>query len=172
MDHNNRTEKKYMSPEKMKPINPLSEIIKLLDEGGATYRIISHTPVYTSAQAEAISGLSLNQGAKVMLLRTEDKFVLAVLPGDKRVDFKKVSQYLGAKKVGLATEEEVKGVMHCDLGACYPFGSFIGIRTIADPLLKEEEIIAFNPGVNDQTIIMGSGEYFKIAVPEVLPITK
>ncbi len=154
------------------PINPCQEILDLLKKSGVPYRVIEHEPVYTSEQAEAISGLSLSQGAKVLLLSAENQFVLAVLPGNKRVDTKKVAQYLGVKRVRFATEEEVKRVMHCDLGACYPFGSIIGVRTIADPLLHQEEIIAFNPGVNDQTIIMGSTDYLKIANPEIQSIVK
>lgn len=154
------------------PINPYQEILNLLQKGEVTYRVIKHEPVYTSQQAEEVSGLSLSQGAKVILLFAETQFALAVLPGDRKVDTKKVANYLGIKKVRFASEEEVKTVMHCDVGACYPFGSFLGVRTIADPLLQQEEIIAFNPGVNDQSIIMSGSDYFKIAKPEIQSVVR
>lgn len=153
-------------------LNPCQEILNLLQRGEVPYRVIKHEPVYTSQQAEEVSGLSLRQGAKALLLKADKEFFLAVLPGDRKVDIKRVANYLGVKKVRFAIEEEVRKVMHCDIGACYPFGSFIGVRTIADPLLQQGEIIAFNPGVNDQSIIMGSMDYFKIANPEIQSIVR
>lgn len=152
--------------------DPYSEIIKLLEVAQVNYQTINHEPVFTSEQAEAISGLSLSQGAKTLLLSAGDIFVLAVLPGDKRIDTKKLARYLGVKKVRFATEAEIEQVMNCKVGACYPFGSFINTRIIVDPTLAREEKIAFNPGKNEQTIIMDCADYLRVANPEMQSIAK
>ena len=153
-------------------IDPHEAILKLLDTGEVVYRLIDHEPVYTSQKAEEMTGLKPSQGAKALLLSTGADFVLAVLPGDKRVDFKKIATLLGVKKVKFAGEDEVQTVMHCGLGACYPFGSVVNVRTIVDPLLQQEEEIAFNPGVNEQSIIINGADYFEIEKPEVVSIIK
>lgn len=153
-------------------IDPYSEIIKLLESAKVSYQIIHHEPVFTSVQAEAISGLSLSQGAKTILLSVEDVFVLAVLPGDKKLDAKKLCRFLGIKKVRFASEAEIEQVMCCKVGGCYPFGSFINIRTIVDPAIAQEKKIAFNPGKNEQSVIMDSADYFKVANPEIQSIAK
>lgn len=152
--------------------DPYSEIIKLLESAKVRYQIIHHEPVFTSEQAEAMSGLSLSQGAKTILLSAGDIFVLAVLPGDKRIDTKKLARYLGVKKVRFATETEVEQIMRCKIGACYPFGSFINTRVIVDPALAREERIAFNPGRNEQSIIVDSSDYLRVANPEMQSIAK
>lgn len=152
-------------------INPYNEIVSMLDASHVEYQTVAHEPVYTSAQAESITGLALNQGAKALLLKADKAFVLVVLPGGKRVDFGKLKQVLPAKKVRFAEEEEVKKVMHCELGACYPIGSFLRLRTLIDPSLLENEMIVFNPGVNDKSIILKSEDYVKIASPEITPIS-
>ncbi len=157
---------------KDREINPFDEIIFMLDANHVGYQTIKHEPVYTSAQAESISGLALNQGAKALLLKADKDFVLVVLPGDKRVDCNKLKQVLAAKKVRFAGEEEVRKIMHCELGACYPIGSFLNLRTVADPSLIEHETIAFNPGVNDKSIILKSEDYIKVASPEIIQISE
>lgn len=96
-------------------INPFNEITTMLQVSNIQYQTLEHQPVYTSTQAEDISGLALNQGAKALLLKTDKTFVLVVLPGDRRVDFSKLKQVLPAKKVRFAEEKEVKTVMHCNL---------------------------------------------------------
>lgn len=152
-------------------INPFNEITAMLSANNINYQTIEHEPVYTSEQAERISGLALNQGAKSLLLKADKAFVLIVLPGDRRIDFGKLKQTLAVKKVRFAGEEEVRTVMHCTLGACYPIGSFLGLRTIADPSLLENETIVFNPGVNDKSIILKSEDYVRIASPEMIQIS-
>ncbi len=151
-------------------INPFDKIISMLNRNNTEYQTIEHEPVYTSAQAESISGLDLSQGVKSLLLKADKTFVLVVLPGDKRIDFNKVKAVTSAKKVRFATKEEVKDIMHCELGACYPIGSFLNLRTVADPSVMENDIVAFNPGVNDKSIILKSQDYVKIASPEIIQI--
>lgn len=153
-------------------IDPYSEIVKLLENHGVSYQVISHEPVFTSKQAEDVSGLSLSQGAKTILLSSKSIFILAVLPGNRKLDTKRIARHLGLGKIRFASESEVEQVMHCKVGACYPFGSFINIRVIVDPALAQEKEIAFNPGKNDQSIIMDSCDYLRVAMPEMLSITK
>jgi len=163
---------KPFQEKKRKEINPFNEIISMLNANHVEYQTIEHEPVYTSAQAESITGLALSQGAKALLLKTDADFVLVVLPGDRHIDFGKLKQALLAKKVRFAGEKEVKEIMHCGLGACYPIGSFLNLRTLADPSLIEHETIAFNPGVNDKSIILKSKDYVKVASPEIARISK
>lgn len=159
-----------MSIEKDTVTNPFNRIISMLDIDHVVYHIIEHEPVYTSAQAESISGLDLSQGAKALLLKADAAFILAVLPGNRRLDLHRLKQFLPAKRIRFATEKEVREIMHCELGACYPIGSFLNLRTVLDPTLIENEMVAFNPGVNDRSIILRSQDYVKIASPEIIRI--
>jgi len=146
--------------------SPYRKIIKLLKESGVDYKLIYHEPVYTSEQAEKITGLDLGQGMKSLLVKGDRKFVLAVIPGDKRLDVRKMALLMKVKRVGLATKEEVKERMHCELGSCYPLGGVVSLRTIADPSLLGKNTLLLSPGVNDKTIIMSAEDYFRVAGPE------
>lgn len=133
-------------------INPYEEIINLLKTNNISYKETEHEPVYTSEQAAKVRGISVSQGAKSLLLKCESDFILVVLPGDRKLDSKKLKNLLKIKEFRFALPEEVKDKMGCEIGACYPFGNLIGLPTYVDISLSKNEIISFNPGLHTRSI--------------------
>ncbi len=151
-------------------INPYNAILSLLADHKIEYREVEHKDMFTSDQEQEVTGLPAKQGAKSMLLKTKETFVLAVIPGDQRISMKKVKSLLVAKSLRMANPQEIESNLGCQPGACYPFGNLQKIRTIVDPLLGENKEIAFNPGVHNRSIIMTFDDYQKIAQPEMVSI--
>lgn len=106
-----------------------------------------------------------------MLCRSKDdsgQFVLAVLPGDRKLDFRKVAIAAGMRKATLASAEEVLQRTECVVGAVPPFSLSADIRLVVDPALVESyEEIAFNAGRLDRSIVLDSRDYVRIAGPLV-----
>lgn len=152
--------------------NPYNAIIELLKNNHIEYETLEHEPVFTSEQAAKIRGTSLKQGAKALLLKADGEFILTVLPGDRRMDSKKLKALLLVRDVRFATPEEVEKTMRCKIGACYPFGNLIGVRMIVDPSLGENKIISFNPGVHDKSLKMKYKDYVKVTDPELAGISQ
>jgi len=138
------------------------KIKKLLDSKGINYKITEHEPVFTSKQAAKVRGVDLNLGAKSLLLKADKNFVLVVLPGGKKLSSKKLKRFLGTKSLRFATQEEVKEIMGCEIGSCYPFGLIVGLRVVVDSSLLENKMIFFNPGVHNKTIEIKTEDYFKV----------
>ena len=69
---------------------------------GIPYRVTTHAPVYTSAEAAAARGASLAAGAKALIVKAGEEFVLFVVPGDRRMDSKAVKRILGIRVISLA----------------------------------------------------------------------
>ena len=150
--------------------NPYQKILDLLNQHNVKFEQLKHEPVYTSEQAAAVRGISIESGAKSLLFKTKAGFVLVVVPGSQRVDSKKLKKLLGVKDVRFATPEEVKEQMSCEIGSCYPFGSIAGLRTLVDKSLGKNEVISFNPGRHDTSIKMPYTEYRKLVNPEVVEV--
>lgn len=150
--------------------NPYEKITQLLQEQGIAFEKIEHEPVYTSEQAAAVRGISLDAGAKSLLFKTKQGFVLAVLPGSKRVDSKKLKKILHAKDIRFATPEEVKEHMGCEIGSCYPLGVIAGLRTLVDESLGQNTVISFNPGRHDMSFKIRYADYQTLASPEVVDV--
>ncbi len=151
--------------------NPFAAIIQLLESEKVKYKLLEHEPVYTSEQAAKVRGLTLAEGAKSLLLKASREFILIVLPGDQKLDSKKVKTILSTKKLRFATPEEVVDIMGCEIGACYPLGSILGIRTFVDPKLGKNESISFNPGLHDKTIRLTWIDYKRLVQPEIFAVS-
>lgn len=150
--------------------DPYTKIIRLLQKNKITYEFSEHEPVYTSKQAARIRGEPLSIGAKSLLIKAGNDFVLVVLSGDKRLDSKKLKAFLNAKSIRFATPEEVKEVMGCEVGACYPIGTIVDVRTIVDNFLTKNTVFSFNPGVHNKTFKMRWKDYRAIVNPEIADI--
>lgn len=152
--------------------NPYERIVALLDGHKIKYRALSHKPVYTSAEADAVrpADVTISQGAKALLLKTEDEFKLFVLPGDRKLNMQKVRRAAGVNRIRFATKEEVVEVMGCEVGACYPIGKICGIKTYVDKTLSENHQVAFNAGEHTKSIIMKYPDYITVTDPVMCDI--
>jgi len=97
--------------------NPKSfeKIKAFLDEQKITYKVTDHKAVMTCEEAAEVRGVSLDSGAKAMLLKDTGKklalegipFYLAVLGASKRFNSKAFKKIINCKSVRFATPEEV-----------------------------------------------------------------
>lgn len=151
--------------------SPYQQIVNFLNSNNVLHEVIDHEPVYTSEQAAKVRGLSLKEGAKSLLLKADAQFILAVLPGDRRLDSKKLKKELGVKNLRFAAPDEVKEVMGCEIGACYPFGNLLGMEMLVDERFIKNEMISFNPGVHDKSIKIKWEDYFRAVKPKMVNLS-
>lgn len=148
-----------------------NQLNQLLLDHGARFRVIEHPPEGKSDEVAKIRGTAAGQGAKAMLCKSKDDsgvFVLAVLPGDRKLDFRKVAEAVGLKKITLASPEEATLATGCKIGAIPPFAFSPRIQLLVDPALVEAyDEIAFNAGRLDRSIVLDSGDYRRIAQPQL-----
>lgn len=148
-------------------------LISLLELGGARYRVIDHPAEGKSDMVAQIRGTQPGQGAKAMLCKSKDGasgLSLLVLPGDRKLDFKKVAIALGIKKATLASPEEAMSASGNVIGAIPPF-SDQGIQLLVDPSLVNENVeIAFNAGRLDKSIVLNTQDYLRIAQPRLVEL--
>jgi prolyl-tRNA editing enzyme YbaK/EbsC (Cys-tRNA(Pro) deacylase) len=143
----------------------LDRIQALLGEKQAAFALSSHRPVYTSEEAAQVRGEDLKTGAKALIVRAKDAFVMFVLPGDRRLDSKRIKAHLGCKSLRFATAEEVEGLTGLRAGSIPPFGSLFGIATYCDRALSENERINFNAGSHTESINLRYEDYIRVERP-------
>lgn len=150
------------------------QLHSLLHNAQARFRVIHHPAEGNSERVAAVRGTVVGQGAKAMLCRVKDlpdMLVLAILPGDQKVDFKKVAQAVGGKKASFASPEEAMAKTGCVIGAIPPFSFSPDIRLVVDPqLLARFEEIAFNAGRLDASIVLNGEDYLRVAQPLLFEI--
>src|SRR5882672_2538296 len=70
---------------------------------GVQFSVLQHAPVFTSEEAAAVRGTSLASGAKALICKADEQFVLIVLPADRRLASKQVRKVAGLKSLRFAT---------------------------------------------------------------------
>ncbi len=143
-------------------------ITEFLDSQQVWYQNFSHSLAYTAqgiAHAQHVSGKQL---AKVVMVMADGALIMAVLPGNHRVDLQRFSEILNAESVRLATEEEFKDIFpDCELGAMPPFGNLYRVDVWVDSVLQKHPQILFNAGTHSETILMNLADFNRIVHPYV-----
>jgi Ala-tRNA(Pro) deacylase len=142
-----------------------------LVQAGVPFTVLRHEPVFTSEQAAAVRGTSLSSGAKALVMKAGDRFVLLVLPADRKLDSKKARAGLAVKALRFASKEEVESLTGLQPGSIPPFGSLFGLPTYCDPALAENPSINFNAGDHAISIQLAYSDYASVETPEPLAIT-
>ena len=139
----------------------------LLHEHGITFQVLRHEPVYTSEEAASVRGTPLASGAKALIVKGEEGFVMFVVPADRKLDSHAVRRAKGWKKMRFATREEVLELTGLTPGSIPPFGSLFGLHTHCDERLGENEIINFNAGDHGISVSMRYADYVLVEKPEL-----
>lgn len=68
-------------------------------------------------------------GCKSLFLRNkkQSEFIICVLPGNQKIDSKKLRKLLKSNKFHFASSEEVEKLTGCIIGGVCPFGSLFGV---------------------------------------------
>ena len=154
----------------MTPANPdviHAKLAALLRAEAVEFNLTHHDPVTTSAEAAAVRGAELRSGAKAMLVKARAGFVLAVLAGDRKVDWKLLAPLVGGKGARFATDEELRRATGLSKGAVPPLGLLFDLRTIYDRSLLEVETVNFNAGTHTDSVSMGRDDLIRIGGGEV-----
>lgn len=155
----------------------VKRITNLLEQYNFWFETFEHEPVRTSEEASRVRPeYTLSQGAKALIIRIKDsenkkRFVMVVVPGDKKFNAKKVKKFLEIKDLSFATEDEIAVLTGgVEIGGVPPFGNLFNLEVIADSSLFEHEKIIFNAGDRSFSVAMFSDDYRRLVNPKICDI--
>ncbi|MFA5797115.1 MAG: YbaK/EbsC family protein [Candidatus Woesearchaeota archaeon] len=157
------------------------QIRELLNKHKIVYQHIVHEHVHHSSDAAKIRGTNLSEAAKAIILKVElkdklpqDKFVFiqAVIPGDQRIDLKKIKNLFDSRNVQLASPDEVLEKTGCTIGSVPPFGNLFNIPIYLDESILTKEQIVFSAGTHHDSIIIKPEDYVRVVNPKVVDLRK
>jgi Ala-tRNA(Pro) deacylase len=138
-------------------------LIGYLREHEADFQVLTHEPVSTSEEAARVRGTALEQGAKALVCRADDRIVLIVLQAHRRLDSKGFKRAYGVKNLQMIGADELLELTGLPPGAVPPFGHLFGFATYVDADLLELPRIAFNAGRRDTSLILATADYQRLA---------
>ena len=166
----------YLVPASAAADRPVYDrLIADLDASGARYRLIEHAPEGRTEVVSALRGHALASAAKCLILlvklgKKQTRYVLAVVPGDARLDLAAVKTLLGARYVAFADTGKAEQLAGSVTGTVLPFSYDERLELIADPALLDHGELYFNAGRLDRSIALASDDYLCLARPRIARI--
>jgi Ala-tRNA(Pro) deacylase len=146
-----------------------TSLTEYLDSHKVLYTVITHSPAYTAQGIAGLTHISGKELAKTVIVKLDEKLVMAVLPANYHVDLAAFKRGSKAKTVALASEEDFKNrFTECETGAMPPFGNLYGVPVFADENLAKDKEIAFNAGTHRELIRMSWEDFNRLAEPMIL----
>ena len=151
-------------------------IFDMLDRRRIEYRVISHLPGATTEEASRYRGHPVAAAAKSIILcvrpsKRQSRFVLAVVPGDRRVDFRRVRSLFSAVDVSFAPLSIAEDLAGSPSGTFVPFAFHPDLDIVVDAGLADREEIFFNVGLADRSISMRTATYLGLTSPRIAQIS-
>jgi Ala-tRNA(Pro) deacylase len=151
-------------------------LLKLLDDGHAHFRLIDHPPEGRTRQASELRGHPLCQAAKCIVARVKHckiaRYMLAVIPGDRRIDFDLLRLACGATRVGFADAATAERLSCCISGTIIPFSFTPELHLVVDPALLLHQSLFFNATRLDQSIELATRDYLDLSQPRIAHISR
>jgi Ala-tRNA(Pro) deacylase len=142
------------------------KLSRVLADKSVSFEVLRHEPVFTSEEAAAIRGTPLASGAKALVCKADDRFLMIVLPADRKLSSKSVRK-AGVKSLRFASREEVEQLTGLAPGSIPPFGSLFGLETWCDERLSQQPRINFNAGDHAISLSMAYSDYIAAEHPRL-----
>lgn len=148
------------------------QIVAGLQEKKVEFEKYEHAAVKTSEEAAAVRNTPLHEGAKALVLYADNKPVMVVVAGDRKLDMKAFKTLYHIKDLRMGSPEEVAEVARVTIGAVPPFGHLFGIPLYMDASLRSNTHVSFNAGLHTKSIRMKASDYEVFAKPTVGEFSK
>jgi len=146
----------------------LKRLQSYLDSHKIPYQVVNHSVAYTAREAAQSLHVPADMFAKVVVIKSEGRYVMAVLPSTWKVDFKRFEEVLEYPHARLATEEELATLFpDCEIGSMPPFGNLYGTPVYVDATLTQDEEIVFDAGSHVGAIKMRYKDFSDLVHPQV-----
>jgi len=148
------------------------KILASLKAGRIPYEVFEHEPVYTCRKMAEFLKTDEGRIAKSMIVKkSEGGYVLAVLPGNMRINFARLAAVTKSTSVSLAPREEAEKIAGCSVGCVYPLGNIINLETLFDEKLLRQEYVYFNPGSHTKSVRINTRALVNLVRPTIAEFT-
>ena len=149
-----------------------SKLIAFLEEHNVQYRLIDHEAEGRTEIVSVMRGNDISQAAKCIVLMVKigkkvTRYILAVVPGDAKVNLNAVKQLLQGTYASFASPEIAERLAGSVSGTILPFSFHPELELIVDPSLLKNGELYFNAARLDRSMVLDTKDYVELAKPRL-----
>ncbi len=130
------------------------------------HEVVAHRTVFTAYDLAATLKEKLENIGKTLLVKADKRFVLVVLPANRRLDIPKLKKAIAAKVVSIAKEKDMVRELNVKPGAITAFGALHKLEVFADAALARASKILVGTGSFTESVRMKARDFFKLENPK------
>ena len=147
------------------PATP-DNLFAFLDSLGIAHKTVTHAPLFTVEQSQALRGTIPGGHTKNLFLKDKkDAVFLVTAPEDARVDLKTLHHKVGAGRFSFGSAALLEELLGVSPGAVTPFGAINDkggrVNVVLDAGLMQHAVINCHPLTNTMTTSIGSSDLIK-----------
>ena len=152
---------------------PVKRVERILRNFDQKFEIISlDTSARTALEAASSLGCEIGAIVKSLLFRTEKKYILCLVAGDKKASLNKIKKFLNLKDVSMASADEVKIITGYTIGGVSPVGHLDKIDIFIDNSLQRFNSLFAAAGHPNCVFELSFKELKKITNGSIKELTK
>jgi Ala-tRNA(Pro) deacylase len=98
------------------------------------------------------------------------RHVLAILPGNRKLDFNAVAGLFEARKCGFASPDTAQELTGCVMGSVPPFALNPALAIVVEEDLLANDTLFFNAGRLDRSMELDTKDWLAVAKPRLARI--
>ena len=152
---------------------PVGRVTAFLRQSAAEARVEEfETSAATAAEAAAAVGCEARAIVKSLLFDCDDGPVLALVPGDRRADPKKVAVAAGVARARIAGPERVQEVTGFAPGAVAPFPQPLVERVVIERTLLQHDVLWVGAGSDRHLAGLSPAELVRLSRAEAADLVR
>jgi prolyl-tRNA editing enzyme YbaK/EbsC (Cys-tRNA(Pro) deacylase) len=137
------------------------------------FQVVPHEKAFTSIDEARAVGIQADEVVKTLLLDTAGKHALAVIPGNRRLDMRRLQRAVADHHAHLATEAEIeRDFPGYELGCLPPLGSLLHMQLFVDPDVVGHETVVFAAGSQTESVKARTKDLFRDELMTIAPLTR
>ena len=133
-----------------------------MNDHDVRFEPIPHERTFEMARAAQAVHVSGKNVAKGVMCKTDDDYVLAVMPSSRKLDLDRLGRLLGAK-VTLASEmEAARHYPDCEIGAIPALGAAYGVDTVFDDDMLGSDDVFFEGGDHQTLVAVDAADWRRL----------
>ncbi|MEN8113246.1 MAG: YbaK/EbsC family protein [Actinomycetota bacterium] len=150
-----------------------SPALDAVTASGVAHRVVEFEPARSLAEAAERRGTTVDRILKTMVVRTgEDGYVLTLIPGDRVIDWARLRDHLGLRRLSLADAGQALEATGYRRGTITPFGVPEGLPILVDEMALGRGEVSVGAGVPGVAIHLDVDDLVAAVGAVPSPITK
>jgi Cys-tRNA(Pro)/Cys-tRNA(Cys) deacylase len=150
-----------------------SPAIREARETGVSFDVVRTARAHSAEESASLQGIDLHQLLRsIVVRRGADDYVFVLVPGGRQIDWPKLRDHLGVKRLSLPDQDEARDATGYERGAITPFGSRRRWPVVADATIARTGRVAIGAGAHGVNLHLSVADLVRATSADVADVTR